>query len=442
MATARRTKERKERQRVSARKRAEEHKSGFSSKCYRIPDGVKSYSIKKEGVHRMDIIPYTVPEGVNNPFAEPGELHFERTYYTHRDIGPDGDMYPCLKKTFGTACPICDHRASMLRDPDADEELVKSLAPKERQLWNVFDPDDAEKGVQLWDCSFHLFGKQLDARVNNSDEDDGYEFFADPDDGLTLKVGFKEKTFGGNTFCETETIDFKSRKAPLPDELLEKAMILDSLLIKYDYDSLKQIFLQTRHEDDKDEIREPVDKKKVRGKPKEEEVEEEIENEDDEDFEEEQPPKGKSRPADTKEKKESVSSVGKKSTPPKKDSPDTAPNASPSRKRRPVSEEAKSMPKASDFGLEVNMVVDHPEWGQDCSIVSISGDETAVYILDTNNKKHSVSPKDLTIVEFEDDVEEEEEPPKKAKSSKKAKPEPEETEEENEEEWDSDWEED
>ena len=445
MAT-RKTRERRERSKVSARKRAEEHKSGFSSKCYKVPDGTRMFSVKTEGVKRLDIIPYTVPEGANNPFAEAGELHFERTYYTHRDVGPDGDMYPCLKKTFNKPCPICDHRAAMLKDPDADENDVKALAPKERQLWNIFDHDDPDRGVQLWDFSFHLFGKQLDARVNNSDEEDGYEFFADPDEGMTLKVGFKEQSFGGNTFYQAETIDFKARKGPLDDELLEKALVLDSTLIRYDYDELKEIFLQTRTEDSP--VREPKksnrneedrpSNSRTRSQPK-----EEIED-DEEDFEEEQTPKQDAGGSKSKEKP--ATSAAKKSSRAKKESEDTTSDVSPSntRKRR-SSKSSESMPKASDFGLEVNMGVDHPEHGEDCTIIAISEDETAVYILDKDNRKHSVSPDSVTIIEYEED-EEEEKPkakpttkPKSKKAEKEPEPEPE-PEDEDDGEWDDEWE--
>lgn len=446
---ARAARERREKAKVSARRRAEDHKSGFSSKSYKINDSTRLFIVKAEGVKKLDIIPYLVPENAHNPFAEAGDLHFERTYYTHRDIGPDGDMYPCLKKTFGAACPICDHRASMLRDPDADEKEVKSLAPKERQLWNIFDQDDPDKGVQLWDFSFHLFGKQLDARVNNSDEEDGYEFFADPDEGLTLKVGFEEKSFGGNTYYEATTIDFKPRRTALSDELLNKALILDDILIRYDYDELRNIFLQTKHEESP--VRRPKDDddedapKTTRSRK---EVKEEIED-DDEDFEKEQTPKSRGRTAPKEEVEEDeapAKSAGRKSTKEKETTEDATETASPSRRRRSERKDpTEGLPKASDFGIKVNMLCDHPEWGQDCSIIKISSDETAVYILDAKDVKHSVTPDTLSNLGFPEEEEApapKEEPKAKSKDKaakgKKAK-EPDPVDDDDDPEWDEDF---
>ena len=448
-----RREERRERGKVSARKTAEDHKSGFQSKSIKIPDGVRLFIIKAEGVKRLEIIPYTVPEGSKNPNAEPGEMHFESTFWVHRDIGPDGDAYPCLKKTFGEACPICDFRAELLRDPDADENQVKNLAPKERQLWNVYDLDDPAKGVQLWDISFHLFGKQLYARVNNSDEEDNYEFFADPDEGMTLKVGFKEESFGGNAFFTTQTIDFKQRKEPLSDEILDKASVLDSLINHYDYDELKAVFLQTSTKKSDEEVREPAkgssDTPRKRPKPEEEDDEEEEapkkktkpsdEEEErpakrrrpepkDEEEEEETPPKREGK-SDSKEsrtdERKSAKSAEKSSEQPKTKESDAAKSASPSKKSK----------------VKVNDIVDHDEWGE-CSVIKISSDGSAVYILDKDDKKHSVDPSELTVVEFEDEPEEEKPAPKKKSAEKEAsskKSKAKEEKEEDDEEWDDDW---
>jgi len=235
----------------SARKRAEEHKSGFERTSVKPPDGVEMFSPDKAGVYRIDIVPYTVTTDTN-PYAEEGDQHFERTFFTHRAIGPNEDTVVCLAKTFKKPCPVCEHRAKLAKDPDADEQLVKDLGPKERQLWNVLDHDEEDKGVQLWDISFHLFGKQLDARVKNSDEDDGYEYFHDPNEGMTLKVGMAERSFAGNKFLEAESIDFKKRK-PLDDDILDAAVVLDDCLVEMDYDSLKKMFLQTGDDDDDQE---------------------------------------------------------------------------------------------------------------------------------------------------------------------------------------------
>lgn len=254
----------RERPKLSAKKWAETADSGFTPTVVKLPEGVSFFGPKKAGTFRLEIIPYEVPanpKGGQNPNAQPGELHYERTYFSHRGIGADERTYVCPAKTAGRSCPICEHRKELMRDRDADEDLIKALAPKQRQLWNVYDHAEPEKGVQIWDVSFHLFGKQLKAAINNADEDDGWEYFADPADGLTLRVGMEEKSFSGNSFLECSTVGFKARREPLSDEVLDAAQPLDDLLILLDYEKLKSIFLQEEGVEKPDDDDEPAPKK-------------------------------------------------------------------------------------------------------------------------------------------------------------------------------------
>lgn len=247
------------RQRVSARKQAAEHKSGFDRTAVRIPEGVNSF-VAKSKQYNLEFIVYQVPEDkVGNPNHEPGDLAYTRHYYVHRGIGPNDDMYICPAKTVGMPCPICEEVKGLIRrTPAGDKEgqaLILSLKPKERQLWNVMDLDAQDRGVQVWDISFHNFGKQLNARILNSPESKGYEYFADPVDGLTVSVGFADKSIGvGKPFPEASSIDFE-RRGPLSQDWLEAAQVLDDLLIVpgytrnaegefvMSYNRLKEIFL-------------------------------------------------------------------------------------------------------------------------------------------------------------------------------------------------------
>lgn len=351
--------DRRERRKVSGRGRAETHKTGFDSTSVKLPDGVKYFAVKKEGVARLEVIPYTVPEGANNPYAETGDLHFERTYWAHRGIGPEGGSYICSAKTASKKCPICEHRAQLAKDPDADEDLVKDLAPRERQLWNIFDHDNADDGVQVWDVSYHLFGKMLDARIKNADEDDGYEYFADPEDGMTLKVGFAEKSFAGNTFYETATIDFKKRSQELDADIIKKANVLDSLLVLKDYDELKKIYLQTDDDDEK-------------------------------------PKKESERKEGARNKEES-----KKSEEPKKEK---------SVEKRPST--------AIELGIERGDEVKHMKWGV-CTILKITDDGTTLSLVDEKDEVHKgVELDEIKIKKAET---KKEEPPQKKEEKPESK---------------------
>lgn len=263
----------------AAKRRAETHKTGFENTSFEVPEDKSKFVLKNDKAVRLDIIPFEAGEG--NPFADKGELYYERTYFIHRGIGVDQTYYVCLNKTCGDPCPICEHRAKLMKDPDADEDLIKDLGPKERQLFNVIDTKDRNKGVQIWDMSFHLFGKRLDQEIKNSDEDDNYDNFAELEGGFTLKCGVEEKSFGGgSSFYEVASIHFKSRKEDYDEDILEETTCLDDILIIKDYDELKQIFLQTTNNDDDDDDDDKDKKKKSeKGKKKENKKEPEPESE-------------------------------------------------------------------------------------------------------------------------------------------------------------------
>ena len=285
---------------TSARARAEKQGQGFVAPYLRVPDGATMFKAK-EGTMLLDILPYVA--GDNNPFAEKGVIHWERTYFAHRGIGANSDAHLCLRMPtesppHGTGkgrCPVCEHRSKLLRSGDEDEEAIKDLSPKQRQLFNVIDRKAPEKGVQLWDVSYFLFGKMLDARIRNSDEDDQWGQFFFPEGGFTLKVTFVEKTFSGRTYLEAETIDFRKRREDYDeDEILAQTHNLDDCIVALSYDELKAKFLET--EDDEAPPPKKTPAKSKKSPPP--------DDEDDEDEDEDEaPPPAKSKKTHAKSKK-------------------------------------------------------------------------------------------------------------------------------------------
>jgi len=227
----------------SAKRRAETHKGGWEQTTLNVGTDIKFFTLDREGIRKIDILPYQTKASTS--YVESGELHYERTFWIHRSVGANNDAYVCLAKTMNKPCPICEHRRGLMKDPDADENVIKEMAPKERQLWNVIDRDEPDKGVQLWDISYHLFGKLLDKEIRNSDEDDEFDTFFHLEDGKVLKLGIGERSFAGRSFYEVETIGFKNRPEPYDDDVLEKVHCLDDCLLVLEYDKLKAIFLQT-----------------------------------------------------------------------------------------------------------------------------------------------------------------------------------------------------
>lgn len=249
----------------TARRKAEQAVAGGGDfSAFTIPEGMQLWK-PKAGVQKIDIVGFEAGKG--NPYADAGEFHYERTYYLHPRVGgPNGKAYGCPRRMEDRKCPVCEEQATMSQDPDADEANRKSLIPKQRQLFLIRDHAEPDKGLQLWECSYHLFGKLLDSRIKNSDEEDGYEFFYYPDaDGMTLKVTFEEETNPFGKHLEAKHIDFVPRKNKLPVEIAEHGVCLDSIVKVPSYDELRSVFLQL---DPATEEEEEALRKQTKGKTK------------------------------------------------------------------------------------------------------------------------------------------------------------------------------
>ena len=289
MAPKSKKRERRKLKIVSAANRMAKHKGGgFERTATDLPEGVESFRPDKEGTYRLELIPYKVGKG--NPYAKPGDYYYERTYYCHRGIGADQNTYICPSRTFSKKCPICEYRIKLDKSGEADEDTLQALAPKQRQLFAVFNHKEPDKGVQVWDVSYHNFGKHLDKKIRGADEEDRekYEQFYDPEDGYTLRVGATEESMGKNTFLVFTDIEFRKREKELDPALIDEAPCLDELLIEKGYDELKKILLQSTDDgddDSDDDDDEDDEKPKKKRKPKKEDDDGDEDEEDSEDEE-------------------------------------------------------------------------------------------------------------------------------------------------------------
>jgi hypothetical protein len=266
-----------------ARKKAEKARGGEFS-TFNIPDG-RSLWKPKAGTHTIDIIPYEVSKRGINKNADPGNLYFELTFWIHRRIGSNEMSYVCPSKMGVGKCPICKELTRMGADPECDSDERKALLPKERQLFWVYDHKEPEKGAQLWEFSYHNFGKLLDSRIRNDDEDGDYDIFYFPDtDGASLRITLEEEKGGEYTYLKTTSIDFKPRKKPLSKELLAQATSLEDLLKIESYEDLSKALFED-------------DDSKSKSKKSKDDDDDDDDEDDDEDEAPKSKAKGKSKPA-------------------------------------------------------------------------------------------------------------------------------------------------
>jgi len=198
----------------------------------------KATAGKKKNV--IDILPFIISEEwykklktFNGKLVglEPGDEEYKVEYAAHRNVGPENKTMLCLREMFGMPCEACTQRDSEFQKDEPDEKITDALKPTWRCLYNIYDYDEPEKDIQLWDHSRYLFEAQLLEEAEN--DDDGIILFSDIEEGKTLKFKGKEKTFGkkgSNSFVEVSSIDFEDRTA-YEDSILDDTYPLDKMLI-------------------------------------------------------------------------------------------------------------------------------------------------------------------------------------------------------------------
>lgn len=248
-----------------------------------LPAGVEFFkpeSKKKSVKYEFSILAYIV-KSKNHPEAEKGDEWYQRSVHLHY-VGPPNSKTAviCPRMTFKKKCPICEEYDRLMLDPDVDEDELKELKPKHRELFNVLLKK--EKDVRLFESSYHTFGKILLDEINDCD-DENVEAFADHEGGMLLSVKFKKKTMGNNDYFELASVEFLDRN-DISSKIKKQIIDLDSILVELTYDEINDIFTAGMDDDD-----EPKSKKKKKTKKSKinEIDEDEDDDEDDEDDEDE-----------------------------------------------------------------------------------------------------------------------------------------------------------
>lgn len=216
-----------------------------------IPDGVNTIKIDKACTRRFDIIPYLASS--INPYAGATEgeklLYWERTYWRHHNVGAEQIKVIC-PKTYGGKCPICEEVASLSRDYEINKSIISAIRAKERQLFNVIDLDDPDKGIQIWEFSFFNFGQKLADQLRADEDDEGeFQDFWDLEEGFTLRITFEQGAMG-QYHWDTKAIAFKKRAEQYNDDLLDSVHDLDNIPIKMTYAKVNALFLEKEGDDD------------------------------------------------------------------------------------------------------------------------------------------------------------------------------------------------
>lgn len=279
------------------RQKAKEAEFTGGSSVLKLKSDVAFWKPHK-GNNDIMIVPFKMAEGSTLEDVDKGDTWYRMQYLRHTNVGPEKKMIVC-PRTIGKKCPICEHRSMLINEKHKsyDDEEVKELTPKKRELYNVVDVDKDEDKVCVFDISYHCFGKPLEEELRNVDDDSPGLSFADPEGGSVIHVRMAEETFGKNNYFEAKRFDF-TKAGPWSDEVLDSAVDFSQHLIILDYDKINAMFYdldETENEEDVDyetgEVKE-APRKRFAGRP----------NLDDE--EEEAPRTERKRPAPREEEEE------------------------------------------------------------------------------------------------------------------------------------------
>lgn len=274
----------KERRMLYKKESVERHKENYNNKDSSgrfgdIYEPSKKASVTfwkcKEDDHEIYIVPYIV--GDNHPRLKSGRVDFVLDVFVHRKVGINEDTIICLNRTYKEKCPICEYQAKLKEDDDPDTDLIKSLNPTRRNIFNIVCCDsekEMDKGVQVWDVSQWLFTNPLEELAHKK-KSGGEILYADVNEGKI--ISFRKKGTGV-TSTEYTAFEFKDRDE-IPDEILEAAHCLDELVHKPSYEEVASIFFPDKSEEkeekeEKEESR-PMKKGLVKKEKEEEKPEEE-----------------------------------------------------------------------------------------------------------------------------------------------------------------------
>jgi hypothetical protein len=251
----------------------------------------------------LDFLPYQVTDKTHpdrdedRGVALEGDDWWRRPYKAHRNVGPQSEGVVC-PSSIGKKCPICDYRKKR-QGEGADKDELAALTAKKRCLYIVVPrgEKDYDEEPHLWDISHHLFQVQLNEELDESPENN---CFPDPDEGLTLRIRFGEKTMGKNKFAETSRVDFEERRDDITDKMLDAAPNLDEILTVLSYEELEKKFFELDAEEEaaKKEEAEVADRRERRRERSRDR------DEDKEDKDKEERPSRRDRSRDKDEEKE------------------------------------------------------------------------------------------------------------------------------------------
>lgn len=200
------------------------------------------------GLYWVDLLPFPVgrdyPDTKFNKGAKaPFDYKFE--YWVHRGVGPNRDNYICKYRMGMGKCPICEeyyaqleeYKKEFLAEGMDDKSAFKAAADKtsvpgskHRVVYNINIAGE-ELSPKILESSYAWTQKEFSKAYDSERQlDPDIPHFADPLEGMSLKLSMEEGNFAGRSFTQLNFRDFRERKKQYSEAVLEKTIDIGSLM--------------------------------------------------------------------------------------------------------------------------------------------------------------------------------------------------------------------
>ena len=214
----------------------------------------------KQGNNRIEILPYEISTNMHPLVVagkmKKGQLDYNVVLKVHTNVGPSKKTVVC-PYPYGKPCPICE--AAIAAKNAGDTKTNEALYAKTKVYYNIVDNSERDKGIKIFETSIKGFQKPLEVVDLNSEEDFPGKFFADIDNGLTVKVLGGEAEFGGHKYIEASSISFVERKEGVK-QFVKDVIPLDKCIKLLSYDELEALMMGAGGDEEEDEDETPTNK--------------------------------------------------------------------------------------------------------------------------------------------------------------------------------------
>ena len=219
--------------------------------------GLKFFKLADVGkIQDINILPWKVatpnhPEVVAGNM-EIGDYDYVLDIWVHQKIGPEEVDFVCPKKSLGKYCPCCEEADNLWNEgTEESKAAARPLFARRRCVYQVQELDEDFHAVseepKIFEVAHQNFSKDLQGKASSCMRGKGVVNFANVDEeGRVVSFEVGEESMGkGRTYKIAKNFEFNARVEEVSDEVLEKCVSLDAMMVLKTPQQIKDIMFGT-----------------------------------------------------------------------------------------------------------------------------------------------------------------------------------------------------